>query len=129
MKESEFGYWLRGIFDQYSVAAVTPMVLAKAREVLELTPAKAEPVGLKSLTVAPFCVHNVNVKEQCPSCANFAQPTWRVFAVRLPVDTRQVYIRAHDRTTGNEVDAPGAEAAESAGSERGEVGLGVKGLG
>jgi hypothetical protein len=114
MTPTEFGYWLRGTVDQFSADALASLVLQKAAEILDRVPAKAEPVGLTSLTVGGFCVHNVNVKEACPSCANFANPTWRVFGMRLPIDTRQVYIRAHDRTPGNPNAESGAEAAERA---------------
>jgi hypothetical protein len=126
MTRTEFGYWLRGIFDQYSVAAVTPMVLAKAREVLELTPAKAEPVALHKIHLSTgFCIHNINIRESCAACGSVG----RIFAVRLPGYAREVYIPNYDRPTRNEDDEAGAEAAEPARSERGEAGSGVQGIG
>jgi hypothetical protein len=123
MTKSEFAVWLRGMTVEAAAAEtanIASSVLAKAAEVLARPPAKAEPVGLTSLHVTGFCMHNVNVKEQCPACANFAHPTWRMFAVRLPVETRQVYIRAHDRTPGNPYDEAHAGAPEG---ERGQEGV------
>lgn len=133
MTPTEFGYWLRGITDrtveQFSVDSLASLVLQKAAEILDRVPAKAEPPKMTSLTVGQFCVHNINTREQCPACANFAQPTWRVFAVRLPVGTSAVYIQRHDRTTGNQDDAPAIPIEERAASAGGEVASGITGRG
>jgi hypothetical protein len=132
MTVADFAIWLRGLthVPLYDAPTTGQMVLAKAREVLGLMPAKAEPVGLKSLSVSGlFCIHNVNVREQCPSCANHARPDWRLFALRLPVGTSEVYIRTHDRPTGNQDDAPAIPLEERAASAGGEVASGIPGRG
>lgn len=111
MTRAQFAIFLQGLFSaKIDATTAGGMALDAAAAVLAFTPPKAELVGLTALKVPQFCIHNVNLKERCHAgCPAFSS---RIFAFALPYNTAQVYIRAHDRTPGNEDDAPAVPTAE-----------------
>jgi hypothetical protein len=90
MTPVEFCHWLRGLAADPKVdtAALGAQVLMKAAEIRGAAAPAAVP-AMRQIRLGNFCVHNVNLSEPCAPCALGAG---RLFAVRLPLDAKVVYI-------------------------------------
>lgn len=96
MNDALLGYLIRGVAADVNlpvdqVGAIVRNTVAAGMEKSPAPPAQREPPAvMQSMTVPPFCAHNINVAEECAACQRVASGG-RVFALVLPVTTRVVY--------------------------------------
>jgi hypothetical protein len=116
MTKDEFTFWVRGFTaassgTPYEVASV---ILSKAKELLVgVAPIERVVPELLPMRVGDFCAHNKNVREPCDACSLLgAVEGVRVFAVYLPVTTKQFFVAKEKKNVvGVDADGGGGSGA------------------
>lgn len=104
MTPAQLFYMVRGMMADTSLTAdqLGAQLVTAVAGMLPEKAARTLPPQLAQIRLAQFCVHNVNVAEDCPACGLRVATSMRLFGLALPKTTKMVYIRLGHQEGGTD---------------------------